>query len=76
MKRHRLVLGTRNDKKRRELEELLSLPSLELVTLASYPDAPEVEETGKTFLENASPSSAPGSRASRRRGDYRSVARR
>lgn len=54
MKRHRLVLGTRNDKKRRELEELLSLPSLELITLASYPDAPEIEETGKTFLENAS----------------------
>jgi len=51
--RHRLVLGTRNDKKRRELEELLSLPSLELVTLANYPGAPEVEETGSTFLENA-----------------------
>lgn len=54
MDRHRLVLGTRNDKKRRELEELLSLPSLELVTLANYPDAPEVEETGTTFLDNAS----------------------
>jgi XTP/dITP diphosphohydrolase len=49
----RLVLGTRNEKKRRELELLLDLPELELETLASYPHAPEVEETGTTFLENA-----------------------
>ncbi len=54
MKRQTLVLGTRNEKKRRELEELLSLPSLDLQTLALYPTAPEIEETGTTFLANAS----------------------
>jgi XTP/dITP diphosphohydrolase len=49
----RLVLGTRNEKKRLELQSLLSIDSLELVTLASYPFAPEIDETGTTFLENA-----------------------
>ena len=54
MNRQTLLLGTRNEKKRRELEELLSIPSLDLQTLAVYPDAPEIEETGTTFLANAS----------------------
>jgi XTP/dITP diphosphohydrolase len=49
----RLVLGTRNDKKRRELESLLKIESLELLTLTSFPHAPEIDETGTTFLENA-----------------------
>jgi XTP/dITP diphosphohydrolase len=49
----RLVLGTRNEKKRRELESLLAIESLELVTLAPFPHAPEIDETGTTFLENA-----------------------
>lgn len=48
-----LVLGTRNLKKRTEIEELLHLPALRLETLASYPDAPEVEEDGDTFIANA-----------------------
>jgi XTP/dITP diphosphohydrolase len=49
----RLVLGTRNEKKRRELESLLGIESLELLTLAPFPHAPEIDETGTTFLENA-----------------------
>lgn len=53
MAHRRLVLGTRNVKKRRELEELLSIPEIELRTLVDYPSAPEVEETGRTFAENA-----------------------
>ena len=48
-----LVLGTRNLKKRGELEDLLQLPTLTLQTLEDYPDAPEVEEDGRTFMANA-----------------------
>ena len=49
----RLVLGTRNRKKRDELADLLRDLPLEIVDLSSYPDAPEIEETGSTFEENA-----------------------
>lgn len=49
-----LVLGTRNKKKRRELEYLLSpYPQIELKSLEQFPDSIEVEETGSTFVENA-----------------------
>lgn len=48
-----MVLGTRNLKKRAELEDLLSLPRLRLATLADFPSAPEVDEDGETFLANA-----------------------
>ncbi len=48
-----LVLGTRNAKKRQEIEEILGDLGLELRTLADYPDAPEVVEDGKTFEDNA-----------------------
>ena len=48
-----LVLGTRNAKKRQEIVEILGDLPLELRDLNSYPQAPEVEETGKTFEENA-----------------------
>jgi len=49
----KLVLGTRNAKKRKEIEEILGPLGLPLDDLSSYPDAPEVEETGVTFEENA-----------------------
>jgi XTP/dITP diphosphohydrolase len=49
-----LVLGTRNRKKRRELEYLLSpYTQIELKSLDEFPDAVEVDETGSTFAENA-----------------------
>jgi XTP/dITP diphosphohydrolase len=49
-----LVVGTQNAKKREELLQILSeFPDLELLDLTSFPDAPEVEETGTTFEENA-----------------------
>lgn len=48
-----LVLGTRNLKKRGEIEALLRLDRLALRTLTDFPDAPEVEETGDTFIANA-----------------------
>lgn len=48
-----LVLGTRNVKKRREIEEILGDLPLELHDLSRYPNAPEVEEDGDTFEANA-----------------------
>ncbi|MBY0586777.1 RdgB/HAM1 family non-canonical purine NTP pyrophosphatase [bacterium] len=49
----RLILGTRNEKKRRELESLLAIDSLELSTLTPFPHAPSIDETGTTFVENS-----------------------
>tara|TARA_B100000945_G_scaffold132930_1_gene106089 strand:- start:4479 stop:5096 length:618 start_codon:yes stop_codon:yes gene_type:complete len=51
--KHVLVLGTHNQKKRRELEQLLAPLGLQLKTLADFDRAIEVEETGTTFAENA-----------------------
>jgi XTP/dITP diphosphohydrolase len=48
-----LVLGTRNAKKRQEIEEILGNGSIELRDLRSYPDAPEVVEDQNTFEGNA-----------------------
>ncbi len=49
----RLVLGTRNPKKREELVEILGDLELELADLSQWPDVPEVVEDGATFEENA-----------------------
>lgn len=48
-----LVLGTRNRKKGVELAQLLVPLGIKLATLADFPAAVEVEETGTTFAENA-----------------------
>src|SRR5947209_19687294 len=48
-----LVLGSRNRKKLGELAELLEPHGFELKTLADFPAAIEVEETGDTFAANA-----------------------
>ncbi len=48
-----LLLGTRNAKKRREIEEILGDLGLTLHDLSHYPAAPEVVEDGKTFEANA-----------------------
>jgi XTP/dITP diphosphohydrolase len=48
-----LVVGTRNAKKRQEILEILTGLPLELRDLTSYPQAPEVNETGTTFEANA-----------------------
>ena len=53
MSEHVLVLGTHNQKKRQELEQLLAPLGLSLLTLSDVEDAIEVEETGTTFSENA-----------------------
>ncbi|MGI6295380.1 MAG: XTP/dITP diphosphatase [Armatimonadota bacterium] len=49
----KLIIATKNPGKVREMVELLSGLPYEVHTLLDYPDAPDVEETGTTFLENA-----------------------
>ena len=49
----RLVVGTHNKKKLRELKYLLEPYDINLSSLAEIPDAIEVEETGTTFEANA-----------------------
>lgn len=50
-----LVIATHNRKKAGEMVTILSrrFPELEIKTLADYPGAPEPEETGETYAENA-----------------------
>ena len=51
----RLIIATHNRKKAGEMVQILSarFPSLELLTLADFDGAPEPEETGSTYQENA-----------------------
>jgi XTP/dITP diphosphohydrolase len=51
----RLVLATGNQAKLKELTRILEAGhvDVELVSQASFPDAPDVRETGATFAENA-----------------------
>lgn len=50
-----LVVATHNRKKGGEMLTILSerLPGLQLLTLADFPAAPEPEETGSTYRDNA-----------------------
>lgn len=50
-----LVVATHNRKKAGEMLQILGgrLPALKLLTLADYPGAPDPEETGATYAENA-----------------------
>ena len=49
----RLILATRNAHKVEEMRELLAALPVEIVGMEAYPGAPEPEETGETFGENA-----------------------
>lgn len=48
-----LVLGTRNAKKRKEIEEIIGDLGIALHDLSQYPGAPEIVEDGDTFEANA-----------------------
>jgi XTP/dITP diphosphohydrolase len=50
---HRLLIASRNEKKKRELLQIIDASDLEIITLREIPEAPEVEEDGVTFRENA-----------------------
>jgi XTP/dITP diphosphohydrolase len=48
-----LILGTRNRKKRLEIVQILESPGITFGDLSEWPKAPEIEEDGSTFEENA-----------------------
>ena len=48
-----LILGTRNRKKRKEIVQILESPNITFGDLSEWPQAPEIEEDGSTFEENA-----------------------
>lgn len=50
--RIRLIVATRNAHKAQEIAALLP-PRYEVLTLADFPQAPEIEENGTSFAENA-----------------------
>lgn len=49
----KLIIATHNPGKVEELEGMLTPLGFEVESLLDYPDAPETEETGTTFEENA-----------------------
>jgi len=51
--RTKIILATRNVNKLLEVREILSGLPLEIEALIDYPDIPEIEEMGATFVENA-----------------------
>lgn len=48
-----ILIASRNKGKIAEIQQIFADVPVKLRTLADFPDAPEVEETGKTFSENA-----------------------
>lgn len=48
----RLIIATRNAHKTEEIRHILG-DRFEITDVRSFPDLPEIEETGTTFLENA-----------------------
>ena len=49
----KLLLATRNQKKKKELQDILKQLEITIVTLDEIPGLPEIEEDGATFSENA-----------------------
>ncbi|MGM0124179.1 ribonuclease PH [Enterococcus sp. AZ194] len=48
-----IVIATRNKGKAKEFEALFAASGYSVKTLLDYPELPDIEETGKTFEENA-----------------------
>lgn len=48
----RLIIATRNANKTQEIRHILG-ERFEILDVTSFPELPEIEETGTTFLENA-----------------------
>jgi XTP/dITP diphosphohydrolase len=66
MRKEKLVLGTRNEEKRRELERLLKGSGIQVLSLEKFPECPEAAENGKTFEANARKKAGHYSRFTRR----------
>lgn len=48
-----VIIATKNKGKAKEFEALFSAKGVKVQTLLDFPEAPDVEETGTTFRENA-----------------------
>ncbi|MHC4870909.1 MAG: XTP/dITP diphosphatase [Planctomycetota bacterium] len=49
----KIILASKNQKKVLELSEILSDCEIEIVSVSEFEEVGEIEETGKTFVENA-----------------------
>ena len=49
----KLVIATRNAGKLTEVSAYLDNPGIDILSLADFPDIPDIEENGETFIENA-----------------------
>jgi len=56
--RESIVLGSRNRKKTREVAEILAPCGIEVISVADFPNVPEVVEDGAKFAENAAKKAA------------------
>jgi XTP/dITP diphosphohydrolase len=59
-----LVIASRNEKKVREIRDILQGLPFELLSIRDFPHAPEPEENGRTFEENAVIKACAAARAS------------
>lgn len=50
---HQLLLATRNQKKKQELQQILNNLDVQIITLDEVPALPEVIEDGQSFAQNA-----------------------
>ncbi len=48
-----IVLSSRNKKKTQEVSEILAVVGFTVIPVTQFADVPDVEESGKTFAENA-----------------------
>lgn len=49
----KILIATRNTGKLDEIRAIFQVPGIELLSLADFPDLPEIEEDGDTFIVNA-----------------------
>lgn len=52
-KEGQIVIATRNAGKKREFEQMLQPLGFQVLSLADFPQIPDIEETGTTFADNA-----------------------
>ncbi|MCA9063475.1 MAG: RdgB/HAM1 family non-canonical purine NTP pyrophosphatase [Planctomycetaceae bacterium] len=63
MKRHTIVLASRNRKKAQEVAEILGPLGFDVRPVTEFPDVPDVVEDGQTFAENAAKKASEVARA-------------
>ena len=53
MHHNEIVIASKNENKVREIGQIMENSKLNILSLNSFPDIPDIEETGATFLANA-----------------------